>query len=139
MKGNLKSTRNKLNKIYAEKYNLKNYYIHTPYYINLASANNRIYYSSISAIKEELEKADLIGAKAVITHLGSARELEAKEAEKKLIRGLVKIFNPPAPLIRGEQYCFSKSRRVPGKLWEILLKKLPILSKKLRKKFLKTV
>lgn len=76
----------------CEKYNLKNYYIHTPYYINLASANNRIYYGSISAIKEELNKADLIGAKAVVTHLGSARDLGKKEAEKKLIEGLKKIF-----------------------------------------------
>lgn len=76
----------------CEIYNLKNYYIHTPYYINLASANNRIYYGSISAIKEELNKADLIGAIAVVTHLGSAKDLGKKEAEKKLIEGLVKLF-----------------------------------------------
>ncbi len=81
------------------KYNLKSYYIHTPYYINLASANNRIYYGSISAIKEELNKADLIGARAVVTHLGSAKDLGKKEAEKKLIEGLVKIF--PAGTGRG--------------------------------------
>lgn len=73
-------------------YNLKNYYIHTPYYINLASANNKIYYGSISAIKEELHKADLIGARAVVTHLGSAKDLGKKEAEKKLIEGLKKVF-----------------------------------------------
>ncbi|MCK4892010.1 MAG: hypothetical protein KAS78_05060 [Candidatus Pacebacteria bacterium] len=40
----------------AKKYNLKNYYIHTPYYINLASVNSRIYYGSISAIKKSLKK-----------------------------------------------------------------------------------
>jgi len=76
----------------CRKHNLKNYYIHTPYYINLASANNRIYYGSISAIKEELNKADLIGARAVVTHLGSAKDLGKKEAEKKLVEGLKKIF-----------------------------------------------
>jgi len=82
----------------CEIYNLKNYYIHTPYYINLASANNRIYYGSISAIKEELNKADLIGTIAVVTHLGSAKDLGKKEAEKKLIEGLKKIFQQsPAP------------------------------------------
>lgn len=74
------------------KYGLKNCYIHTPYYINLASANNRIYYDSISAIGKELEVADMIGAKAVVTHLGSARELGKAEAEKKLAEGLKKIF-----------------------------------------------
>jgi deoxyribonuclease-4 len=76
----------------CRKYNFKNYYIHTPYYINLASANNRIYYGSISAIRDELEKADLLGARAVVIHLGSARELGRKEAERKLVEGLRKIF-----------------------------------------------
>lgn len=76
----------------CKKYEINNYYIHTPYYINLASANNKIYYGSISAIKNELIMADLIGAKSVITHLGSAKDLGKKEAEKKLIEGLRKVF-----------------------------------------------
>jgi len=76
----------------CKEYNLKNYYIHTPYYINLASVNNRIYYGSISAIKKELETADLLGSKAVITHLGSAKELGEKEAREKLVKGLIKVF-----------------------------------------------
>lgn len=85
----------------CRKYNLKNYYIHTPYYINLASANNRIYHGSVSAIKKELETADLLGAKGVITHLGSAKELGEKEAREKLVKGLVKVFNPPNPPCQG--------------------------------------
>ncbi len=76
----------------CKKYKLKNYYIHTPYYINLASSDNRIYYGSIAAIKKELEIADMIGAKAVVTHLGSAKDLGKAEAEKKLVEGLKKIF-----------------------------------------------
>lgn len=76
----------------CRKYNLKNYYIHTPYYINLASADNRVYHGSIAAIKEELKRADLLGAKAVVTHLGSAKELGEKEAREKLAEGLKKIF-----------------------------------------------
>lgn len=91
----LELTENKINnfKKDCQKYNFKNYYIHTPYYINLASKNNRIYYGSISAIKKELETADLLGAKAVITHLGSAKELGEKEAREKLVKGLIKVFN----------------------------------------------
>lgn len=90
----LELTEDKINnfKRNCAKYNLENYYIHTPYYINLASANNRIYYGSISAIRKELETADLLGAKAVVTHLGSAKELGEKEARKKLVEGLIKIF-----------------------------------------------
>jgi len=78
------------------KYKLGNFYIHTPYYINLASGNNRIYYGSISAIKSELEMADLLGASGVVTHLGSAKDLGEKEAKKKLIEGLCKIFEAPS-------------------------------------------
>ncbi len=85
----------------CEKYNLKNYYIHAPYYINLASANSRIYHGSISAIRKELETADLLGAKGVVTHLGSAKELGEKEAREKLVEGLVKVFNPPSPPCQG--------------------------------------
>jgi len=90
----LELTEDKINnfKKNCRKYNLENYYIHTPYYINLASANNKIYYGSISAIKKELETADLLEAKAVVTHLGSARELGEKEAREKLVEGLVKIL-----------------------------------------------
>ena len=90
----LELTEDKINsfKKNCGKYNLKNYYIHTPYYINLASVNNRIYHGSISAIKKEMETADLLGAKGVITHLGSAKELGEKEAREKLVKGLVKVF-----------------------------------------------
>lgn len=54
-----------------QKFDLESY-IHTPYYINLASANNRIKYGSIQVIREELERASLLGVKYVMTHLGSA-------------------------------------------------------------------
>ena len=120
----LELTENKINsfKENCKKYNLKNYYIHTPYYINLASANNRIYYGSISAIRKELEAADLLGAKGVVTHLGSAKELGEKEAREKLVEGLVRIFNniphltspkrggtvlPPLGGVRGGKVCFK--------------------------------
>ncbi len=105
----LELTEDKVNnfKKNCRKYNLENYYIHTPYYINLASANNRIYYGSISAIKKELETADLLGAKAVVTHLGSAKELGEKEAREKLVEGLIKIFLSP-PFKKGAGGIFDR-------------------------------
>jgi deoxyribonuclease-4 len=63
-------------------------YIHTPYYINLASINGRIYYGSIAVIRDELERGSLLGVKYVMTHLGSARELGRKQAIPKVIAGL---------------------------------------------------
>ncbi|MFA7169304.1 MAG: deoxyribonuclease IV [Candidatus Paceibacterota bacterium] len=72
-----------------------NFFIHSPYYINFASENSRIYHGSISAIRSELEVADLLGARGVVTHLGSAKDLGEKEAKQKLIEGLCKVFEPP--------------------------------------------
>ena len=76
----------------CKKYKIKNTYVHTPYYINLASANNRIRYGSVNAILEELERASLIGAKYVMTHLGSAKDLGGKEGIKKTIEMLKKTL-----------------------------------------------
>ena len=79
-------------KILATKYQIQNTYVHTPYYINFASANNRIRYGSVSVVRDELERASLIGAKYVMTHLGSAKELGQKEAIKKTIEMLKKTL-----------------------------------------------
>jgi deoxyribonuclease IV len=73
-------------------YKLKATYVHAPYYINFASANNRIRYGSSRAIREELERGSLIGAKYVMTHLGSAKELGSKESIQKVIHMLQKTL-----------------------------------------------
>lgn len=80
-------------KIQVSKLKIQEVYIHAPYFINLASKNNRIYYGSIGAIKLELKRASAIGAKYVITHLGSAGESEKKEALEKTIKALKKILD----------------------------------------------
>ncbi|MDO8625887.1 MAG: deoxyribonuclease IV [Candidatus Magasanikbacteria bacterium] len=68
-------------------------YIHAPYFINYASANNRIRYGSISVIRQELERGTLLGAKYVMVHLGSYKDLGAKEGFKQLVEGLDKTLN----------------------------------------------
>ena len=68
-------------------------YIHTPYYINFASANNRVRYGSTSVVRDELERANLLGAKYVMTHLGSAGELSEQEAIKKVSEMLAKTLD----------------------------------------------
>ncbi len=67
-------------------------YIHTPYFINLASAENRIFYGSVKVIREELERGSLLGAKYVMTHLGSAKDLGRVQGLKKTIDGLAEIL-----------------------------------------------
>ena len=54
-----------------KKWNQADCYIHAPYYINFASANKAIRKASIRIVREELERGSLIGAKYLMTHLGS--------------------------------------------------------------------
>ncbi len=95
-------------------------YIHTPYYINFASKNKRIYHGSINVVREELERGSLLGVKYVVTHMGSAREWvqdkssteTPKEALEQVVKGLREIFGmrPHSALrqAQGEQKFTSK-------------------------------
>lgn len=67
-----------------KKNKVNSFYIHTPYYINFASENNRIRYGSASVVKEEIERADLLGAKFVMTHLGTSKDLERLKSLEKI-------------------------------------------------------
>jgi len=74
-------------------YELRTVVVHTPYYINFASVNNRIRYGSVSVVRDELERASLLGAKYVMTHLGSAGELSEKDATEKVVEMLKKTLD----------------------------------------------
>ncbi|HEX9664378.1 MAG TPA: deoxyribonuclease IV, partial [Patescibacteria group bacterium] len=76
----------------CQEHGFKDYYVHAPYYINLASSNNRIRYGSISAIRKELERSDQLGVKYVMAHLGSAKDVGEKEAVKKTAEAIKKIL-----------------------------------------------
>lgn len=73
----------------------RDYIIHTPYFINLASKNSRIYYGSISALRKELETASLLKSPFVITHIGSSKDLEGdniqQQVNEKVLKGLRKV------------------------------------------------
>lgn len=76
-----------------DKYNIKEFYVHAPYFINLGSKNNRIYHGSISVIRQELERGSKIGAKYLMVHLGSAKDLGEGKSIKKVVQGLTKILD----------------------------------------------
>jgi len=63
----------------AKETNLLNYFIHTPYFINLASKNNKIYWGSIKAIQDDMARAIQLGAKYVVTHIGSAKDFKEED------------------------------------------------------------
>lgn len=72
----------------CKKYNQKEWVVHTPYFINFASANKRIYHASITVVREELERASLLGAKYLMTHLGSYKDLGHTAGLEQLVAGL---------------------------------------------------
>lgn len=71
---------------------LKEPIIHTPYFINLCSTTPRIQHGSVDIIREELERASLLGVPYVVTHLGASRELAPQTAQKKVAEGIKKIL-----------------------------------------------
>lgn len=71
---------------------LSDYYIHTPYYINLASEKKELRRSSAAIIREELERGSLLGARYVMTHLGSSKGIGRREAVDMVIEGIAEIL-----------------------------------------------
>ncbi len=66
--------------------------VHTPYYINFGSSQPRIFYGSISVVRQELDRASLLGAKYAMTHLGSFKDLGQKEGIKQVKQGLKEVL-----------------------------------------------
>jgi len=108
---------------------ISDYYIHAPYFINLASLNNRIFYGSIKALQDDIERAEILGAKYVVTHIGSAKDFkidspiatEVKEAEfskyptELLDMARKKNFSPLAfeQVVKGLEKITAGKKSVP--------------------------
>jgi deoxyribonuclease IV len=73
--------------------NFTDYYIHTPYFVNLGSKDRRIRLSSILLIEKEMERGRVISAKYVVTHLGSAKDVGESQGIKNVVGGLKKILD----------------------------------------------
>jgi deoxyribonuclease-4 len=75
------------------KTNLKNYkinpiYSHLPYLANLASPDVEISKKSISSLKNELNRCDILGIPYVVTHLGSPKDKTKEDGMLKIISAL---------------------------------------------------
>ncbi len=77
----------------AAKSGIKEYYIHTPYFINLASSEARIRGGSVQIIRDELERGSKLGFKYVMTHMGSAKDVGEKEGLTLVAEGLIKALD----------------------------------------------
>lgn len=76
----------------CQAYDLKEWVIHAPYYINFANAEERIRKNSIRIIREELERGSLLGAKYVMFHPGSAKDVGEKLGQQYVIDGIKEIY-----------------------------------------------
>lgn len=71
----------------------KEWVIHTPYYINFGSELERTRQASIRIVREELERATLLGAKYVMFHPGSAGKGDRAQALTWTIEGVKKLYD----------------------------------------------
>ncbi len=76
----------------CKKYKQKEWYVHTPFFINFASANLRIKHASISVVRQELERASLLKAKYLMTHLGSYKDLGKEKGLLQVVESLNKML-----------------------------------------------
>lgn len=86
----------------CKKYGMASY-IHTPYYINFASKNKRIWHGSSTVVREELQRGSQLGVEFVITHMGSAKDFAndstsgpEKAALDLAVQGLKEVFQNEA-------------------------------------------
>jgi deoxyribonuclease IV len=68
-------------------------YIHAPYIVNLASAKNTTRFGSVKILREELERGTQLGAKAIMFHPGSAKEVGQEAGVEAVIKGLDRIMD----------------------------------------------
>ena len=71
---------------------ISDYYVHTPYFINLASGKEELRRKSVELVREELERSSALGVKYMMTHIGSAKGMERDVAISNVVESLSKIL-----------------------------------------------
>jgi len=72
----------------VEALDIRPIFLHMPYLANLASCNQNFYPKSISVLSMELERAEILGAPFLITHMGSRGEASEDESIERLIKAI---------------------------------------------------
>lgn len=75
-----------------EKSGCKDFVVHCPYFVNFGSDQARIFHGSVSVVRQELERSSLLGAKYVMTHLGTSGKSDRAAAFKQAKKGLVEVL-----------------------------------------------
>ena len=72
---------------------IETWVIHAPYIINFGSAKNTTFYGSVNIIRTDLERGTALGAKYVMFHPGSFKDLGETEGMKQAQAGLKKVLD----------------------------------------------
>jgi len=79
-------------KVEMKKYKLKNIYVHAPYFINFASARAKVFKGSVEVLREELDRSSKLGVRALMTHLGSAKDFSREKSIKMTADGIKSVL-----------------------------------------------
>lgn len=99
-------------------------YVHAPYLINVASANNRVRIPSRKILQETCDAATAIGAAGVIVHGGHVdAQTDERDGFDNWRKALQRLETDMAVLIEntaGGQHAMARHFDVLGRLWEHL-------------------
>lgn len=74
-------------------YGLDSLVIHAPYILNFGSAKPSTFHGSVNIVRTDLERGSLLGAKYVMFHPGSFKDLGEEEGMKQAQAGLEKVLD----------------------------------------------
>ena len=73
--------------------------IHTPYLLNLASADETLHRRSTLALALDIRRAEQLGAGFVVTHLGSTGGKRRASGLKRVVRALKEVIDQESPVV----------------------------------------
>jgi deoxyribonuclease-4 len=86
-----------------QKYKFTDFVVHAPYIVNFGSGKKPTYHGSISIVSDELKRANSIGAKFVMTHLGSFKDLGQEKGMVQAKAGFVSVLEKYESSISGSK------------------------------------
>ncbi len=99
-------------------------YIHAPYGINVASANNRIRIPSRKLLTQQLAAAAAVGAKGLIVHGGHVTQNVAGEVGYENWRKAIERIERPVPLLientAGGDHAMARGLDAVARLWDAI-------------------
>lgn len=74
------------------RFGFSEWYVHAPYFINFASAEERVRHGSVRVLREELARATQLGATYLMTHLGSSKDVGKEAGIGLVISGITNVL-----------------------------------------------